>query len=81
MQFYFEPDPGNESPAVTRMVVEIPKDSSNKYEYDRSLGLFRLSRRGVRFTLRQGANNSYKQDECRGVRTRRSGRQLSIESA
>ena len=34
MQFYFEPDPGNDAPAVVRMVVEIPKDSSNKYEYD-----------------------------------------------
>jgi len=44
MQFYFEPDPGNDAPAVVRMVVEIPKDSSNKYEYDASLGLFRLSR-------------------------------------
>jgi inorganic pyrophosphatase len=44
MQFYFEPDPGPDSPTVVRMVVEIPKDSSNKYEYDASLGLFRLSR-------------------------------------
>jgi inorganic pyrophosphatase len=26
------------------MVVEIPRDSSNKYEYEPSLGLFRLSR-------------------------------------
>jgi len=44
MQFYYEPDPGNHAPAVVRMVVEIPKDSNNKYEYDPSLGLFRLSR-------------------------------------
>ena len=44
MQFHFKPDPGNDSPAIVRMVVEIPKDSSNKYEYDESLGLFRLSR-------------------------------------
>ncbi|MGH9583226.1 MAG: inorganic diphosphatase [Bryobacteraceae bacterium] len=44
MQFYFEPDPGSDSPNIVRMVVEIPKDSSNKYEYDHSLGLFRLSR-------------------------------------
>jgi len=26
------------------MIVEIPKGSSNKYEYDRELGLFRLDR-------------------------------------
>ncbi len=44
MQFYFKSDPGPDSPTVVRMVVEIPKDSSNKYEYDPSLGLFRLSR-------------------------------------
>jgi inorganic pyrophosphatase len=37
-------DPGNNSPEIVRMIVEIPKDSSNKYEYDWSLGLFRLSR-------------------------------------
>lgn len=44
MQFHFVPDPGSNAPAVVRMIVEIPKDSSNKYEYDPSLGLFRLSR-------------------------------------
>lgn len=44
MQFHFDPDPGKECPKVVRMVVEIPKDSTNKYEYDPSLGLFRLSR-------------------------------------
>lgn len=44
MQLYFDPDPGNDAPAIVRMIVEIPKDSSNKYEYDPSLGLFRLSR-------------------------------------
>lgn len=44
MQFYFEPDPGNDCPKVVRMVVEIPKDSTNKYEYDPSLEPFRLSR-------------------------------------
>lgn len=44
MQTFYEPDPGPESPSTVRMVVEIPKDSTNKYEYDRSLGLFRLSR-------------------------------------
>ena len=44
MQIHIEPDPGKNSPGVVRMVVEIPRDSSNKYEYDSSLGLFRLSR-------------------------------------
>jgi inorganic pyrophosphatase len=44
MQTFYEPDPGADSPQTVRMVVEIPKDSSNKYEYDHSLGLFRLSR-------------------------------------
>ena len=44
MQTFYEPDPGPDSPKTVRMAVEIPKDSSNKYEYDPSLGLFRLSR-------------------------------------
>ncbi|MBV8549961.1 MAG: inorganic diphosphatase [Acidobacteriaceae bacterium] len=44
MQTFYEPDPGAESPQTVRMAVEIPRDSSNKYEYDPSLGLFRLSR-------------------------------------
>jgi inorganic pyrophosphatase len=44
MFFEIEPDPGPETPKIVRMVVEIPRDSSNKYEYDASLKLFRLSR-------------------------------------
>jgi inorganic pyrophosphatase len=44
MQTFYEPDPGPDSPGVVRMVVEIPKDSSNKYDYDASLGLFWLRR-------------------------------------
>lgn len=36
------PDPG--FPDVVRMVVEIPKGSSNKYEYDGELRAFRLDR-------------------------------------
>jgi inorganic pyrophosphatase len=44
MMISFDPDPGDESPQVVRMIVEIPQDSTNKYEYDGSLGLFRLSR-------------------------------------
>src|SRR5689334_19494693 len=44
MFFEIEPDPGPECPNIVRMVVEIPRDSSNKYEYDASLRLFKLSR-------------------------------------
>ena len=39
-----EIDPGPRSPKVVRMIVEIPKNSRNKYEYDKSLGVFRLDR-------------------------------------
>ena len=44
MFYEFEPDPGPETPAIVRMIVEIPRDSSNKYEYDASLRLFKLAR-------------------------------------
>lgn len=37
-------DPGNQIPRVVRMIVEIPKGSSNKYEYDADLQLFRVDR-------------------------------------
>jgi inorganic pyrophosphatase len=37
-------DPGSQCPDVVRMIVEIPKNSTNKYEYDKQLGLFRLDR-------------------------------------
>ena len=40
----YDLDPGPESPEIVRMIVEIPKGSSNKYEYDCELELFRLSR-------------------------------------
>jgi inorganic pyrophosphatase len=36
--------PGEHCPEIVRMIVEIPKHSSNKYEYDNELGLFRLDR-------------------------------------
>ncbi len=39
-----ELDPGPHFPEAVRMVVEIPKNSVNKYEYDRALGVFRLDR-------------------------------------
>jgi inorganic pyrophosphatase len=44
MFYEIEPDPGPDSPEIVRMVVEIPRDSSNKYEFDASLKLFKLSR-------------------------------------
>jgi inorganic pyrophosphatase len=37
-------DPGPECPRIVRMVVEIPKLSTNKYEYDPETNLFRLDR-------------------------------------
>lgn len=35
---------GDNSPSVVTAVIEIPKDSSNKYEYDKKLHVFRLDR-------------------------------------
>ena len=40
----YDLDPGPAFPEVIRMVVEIPKGSSNKYEYDEKLRAFRLDR-------------------------------------
>ena len=40
----YDLDPGPETPEVVRMIVEIPKNSANKYEYDGNLGVFRLDR-------------------------------------
>jgi inorganic pyrophosphatase len=40
----YDLDPGPESPEVVRMFVEIPKNSSNKFEYDRTFDCFRLDR-------------------------------------
>jgi inorganic pyrophosphatase len=37
-------DPGPGCPGLVRMIVEVPKNSSNKYEYDSLLGIFRLDR-------------------------------------
>lgn len=39
-----DPNPGAGCPHAIRMIVEIPKNSSNKYEYDSELGVFSLSR-------------------------------------
>jgi inorganic pyrophosphatase len=44
MSTLYELDPGPECPELVRMIVEIPKNSANKYEYDGKLGVFRLDR-------------------------------------
>ncbi len=41
---FIDIDPGPQCPETVRMVVEIPKNSGNKYEYDPVLGAFRLDR-------------------------------------
>ena len=40
----YDIDPGPETPEVVRMIVEIPKGSANKFEYDGKLNVFRLDR-------------------------------------
>jgi inorganic pyrophosphatase len=40
----YDIDFGSSCPEVVRMIVEIPKGSTNKYEYDAELGIFRLDR-------------------------------------
>ena len=44
MTNYLELPPGPELPTVINAVIEIPKGSSNKYEYDKELNVFRLDR-------------------------------------
>jgi inorganic pyrophosphatase len=40
----YDIDPGPDIPELVRAVIEIPKNSSNKYEYDGNLEVFRLDR-------------------------------------
>jgi inorganic pyrophosphatase len=40
----YDIDPGPDCPELVRMIVEIPKNATNKYEYDGKLGVFRLDR-------------------------------------
>ncbi|MBV8820862.1 MAG: inorganic diphosphatase [Acidobacteriaceae bacterium] len=40
----YDIDPGADLPEVVRAIIEIPKNSANKYEYDGNLGVFRLDR-------------------------------------
>ncbi len=44
MMKLYDLDPGSDCPEIVRMIVEIPKNSANKYEYDGELGVFRLDR-------------------------------------
>jgi len=40
----YDIDPGPDCPEIVRAIIEIPKNSVNKYEYDGETGLFRLDR-------------------------------------
>lgn len=44
MRNYLDLPIGKDSPAIVTTVIEIPKDSANKYEYDKQLHVFRLDR-------------------------------------
>jgi inorganic pyrophosphatase len=35
---------GAEAPAVVNVIIEVPRNSSNKYEYDKALGIMKLDR-------------------------------------
>src|SRR6476646_2809213 len=40
----YDIDPSEDCPEIVHMIVEIPKNSANKYEYDGKLGVFRRDR-------------------------------------
>jgi len=44
MTNYLELPTGREVPNIINAIIEIPKGSSNKYEYDKELNVFRLDR-------------------------------------
>jgi inorganic pyrophosphatase len=44
MSRFTEIGPGPHAPDEIHVVVEVPRDSSNKYEFDASAGIFRLDR-------------------------------------
>lgn len=44
MTNYYELPPGPEVPHVVNAVIEIPKGSTHKYEYDKDLNVFKLDR-------------------------------------
>ncbi len=44
MPSLYDLDPGPHCPELVQVIIEIPKGSTNKYEYDADLGVFRLDR-------------------------------------
>lgn len=44
MRNRFDFGPGPDMPDIVRMIVEIPKHSGNKYEFDTESGVFKVSR-------------------------------------
>lgn len=44
MDLWHDIPPGDSVPDELNVIVEIPKGSQNKYEYDKELGVFRLDR-------------------------------------
>jgi inorganic pyrophosphatase len=44
MNPWHDVDPGGETPAIVKSIIEIPKGSKGKYELDKSSGLLRLDR-------------------------------------
>ncbi|HVY94041.1 MAG TPA: inorganic diphosphatase [Bryobacteraceae bacterium] len=44
MRNFYRFDPGPDMPEIVRMIVEIPKNSNHKFEFDPAHGVFRLSR-------------------------------------
>lgn len=44
MDFWRDISPGDGAPNVVNVIVEIPKGSQNKFEYDKEMGIFALDR-------------------------------------
>src|SRR5437868_12896039 len=44
MPSLYDLDPGPHCPELVQVIIEIPKGSTNKYEYDPGLGVFKLDR-------------------------------------
>jgi len=44
MPSLYDLDPGPHCPELVQVIIEIPQGSTNKYEYDPGLGVFRLDR-------------------------------------
>jgi inorganic pyrophosphatase len=57
-------DPGPDCPAVTQLVVEIGKNSSNRYEYDPRLRLFQLDRAALLADALPRRRWFYSRDDC-----------------